>query len=70
MYGAVFFQYTFKLLIKKKKKKRNSLKNEMAFIDQNIIESCLRWFGHVQRRVINATIRKSGLIQVKGMKKM
>ena len=41
----------------------------MAFIDQNIIESCLRWFGHVQRRVINATIRKSGLIQVKGKKK-
>ena len=41
----------------------------MAFIDQNIIESCLRWFGHVQRRVINATIRKSGLIQVKGTKK-
>ena len=41
----------------------------MALFDQNIIESCLRWFGHVQTRVINATIRKSGLIQVKGMKK-
>ena len=32
-------------------------------------ESHLRWFGHVQRRVINAPVRKSELIQVEGMKK-
>ena len=31
-------------------------------------ESCLRWFGHVQRRVINALVRKSELIQMEGTK--
>ena len=29
----------------------------------------LRWFGHVQRREINALMRNSELIQVKGMKR-
>ena len=32
-------------------------------------ESCFRWFGHVQRRAMNAFVRKSELIQVEGMKK-
>jgi hypothetical protein len=32
-------------------------------------ESHLRWFGHVQRRAINAPVRKSELIQVEGTKK-
>jgi len=32
-------------------------------------ESHLRWFGHVQRRAINAPIRKSELILVEGSKR-
>ena len=32
-------------------------------------KSHLRWFDHVQRREINALVRKSGLIQVEGTKK-
>ena len=28
----------------------------------------MRWFGHVQRRVINALVRKSELIQMEGTK--
>ena len=32
-------------------------------------ESCLRWFGHVWRRVINALVRKSDYIQVERRKK-
>ena len=32
-------------------------------------ESHLRWFGHVQRRVIIALVKKSELIQVEVMKK-
>ena len=30
---------------------------------------CLRWFGHVQRRTINAPMKRSELIQVDGTKK-
>lgn len=39
---------------------------------KKIRESRLRWFGHVQKRVINALVvaRKSGLIQVEGAKKI
>jgi len=29
-------------------------------------ESRLRWFGHFQRRAINAPVRKSDMIQVQG----
>ena len=29
-------------------------------------ESCLRWFGHVHSKVINAPVRMSELIQVEG----
>ena len=32
-------------------------------------ESCLRKFGHVQRRTINVPMRKSELIQVERMEK-
>ncbi len=41
----------------------------MAQIDEKMRESYLRWFGHVQRRKINALVRKSELIQVKRTKK-
>ena len=42
------------------------LKIGVAPIDEKMRESCLRWFGHVQRRVINEPVRKSELIQVEG----
>ena len=32
-------------------------------------DSCLRWFGHVQRSVTNAPVKKSELIQVEETKK-
>ena len=32
-------------------------------------KSCLRWFGHVQRRAINALVKKEWVIQVKGIEK-
>ena len=43
------------------------LKIGVAPIDEKMRESCLRWFGHVQRRAINEPVRKSELIQVQGM---
>jgi hypothetical protein len=33
-------------------------------------ESCLRWFGHVHSKVINAPVRMSELIQVEGTEKV
>ena len=43
--------------------KKNNIRNEkiclkigVAPIDEKVRESCLRWFGHVQRRAINALI--------------
>jgi len=41
----------------------------VTLIDDKMRESCLRWFGHVQRRVINASVRQSEMIQVEGTKK-
>ena len=41
----------------------------MTSIDEKMRKSRLRWFGHVQRKAINAPTRKSKLIQVKEMKK-
>ena len=41
----------------------------MTLIDKRMRESCLRWFGHVWRRVINAPVRKSEYIQVERRKK-
>jgi len=40
----------------------------MASIDQKMRESHLKWFDQGQRRVINALVRKSQLIQVGGSK--
>jgi len=34
-------------------------------MDRKTRDNCLRWFGHVQKIAINASIRKSELIQVK-----
>ena len=36
--------------------------------DEKMRESHLRWFGHVQRRAINAPVRKSELIQIEGIR--
>ena len=41
----------------------------MVSIDEKMRESRLRWFSHVQKRTINAIVRKSELIQVEGTKK-
>ena len=43
------------------------LKIRIAPIDEKMRESCLGWFGHVQRRAPNALITKSELIQVVGI---
>jgi hypothetical protein len=32
-------------------------------------ESCLRWFGHVQKRAINALVRNNELIHVEETEK-
>ncbi len=45
------------------------LRNGVAPIDEKMRESSLIWFGHVQRRVIHAPMKKCNLIQVKGMKR-
>ena len=45
------------------------LKIRVTPIDEKMRESHLRWFGHVQRSAINAPIRKSELILVKGTKR-
>jgi hypothetical protein len=59
-----------------KNTRKNRIRNEKILlkigvtpIDEKMRESCLRWFGHVQRREINAPVRKSELIQVEGTKK-
>ena len=46
------------------------LKIRVAPIDEKMRESCLKWFGHVQKRVINTLMRKSELIQVEKQKKL
>ena len=49
---------------------KTSFKIAVTLIDEKMKESHLRWFGHVQRRAINALVRKSELIQVEGTKKV
>ena len=47
------------------------LKIRVASIDEKIWKISLKWFHHVQRgRAINAVVKKSELIQVKGTKKI
>lgn len=46
------------------------LKIGVVDIDEKIREHQLRWFVCVQRRVINATMKSSDLIQVKETKKV
>ena len=46
------------------------VKIEVAPIDEKMRENHLKWFVHVERRVINASVKKSDLIQVEGTKKV
>ena len=46
------------------------LKIGVVDIDEKIREHQLRWFVRVQRRVINAIVESSDLIQVKETKKV
>ncbi len=46
-----------------------SLKDKSGPIDEKMVKSCLRWFGHGQRSKINVWMRKSELIQVEETKK-
>ena len=41
----------------------------MVSTDEKMTKSCLTWFSHVKRRVINALMSKSELIQVEGIQK-
>ncbi len=45
------------------------LKIWVALINEKMMVSCLKWFGHVQRKAINASVRNSELIQVEEKKK-
>ena len=45
------------------------LKIAATLIDDKMRESHLKWFDHIQRRAINAIVRKSELIKVEGKKK-
>ena len=56
------------MLDKWKYKERKDLKLENS-LRSGTRESCLRKFGHVQRRTINAPMRKSELIQVERMER-
>ena len=40
------------------------LKIRVFPIDEKMRENCLKWFSHVQMRVINALLRKNEFIQV------
>ena len=39
---------------------------EVAPIEEKMRESQLRWFGHIQRRPINAPVRKSDAFHIQG----
>ena len=45
------------------------IKDGATPIDEKMSDSCLRLFGYVQIRAINTVVRKSGLVQVNGLKK-
>ena len=63
----------FGLLRRSKDKRKYRFKTGKSIgvipIDEKMGESGLRWFVHVQRRAINASVKKCEWIQVKGMKK-
>lgn len=48
---------------------RNSIKNRGGPIYEMMKPNHLRWFGHMQKRVINALVKKSNLIKDEGMKR-
>ncbi len=54
---------------KNKNNNNNNLKIRVTPIDEKMRESCLRLFSHEQRIAINAPMRKSDSIQVKGTKR-
>ena len=39
---------------------------EVAPIEEKMRENRLRWFGHIQRRPTNASVRKSDVIHIEG----
>ena len=39
---------------------------EVAPIEEKMRENLLQWFGHIQRRPINASFRKSDAIHIEG----
>ena len=60
-------QISVNIKIYKIRNKEICLKIRLAPIDEKMGEKCLRWFDQVQRRMINAPMRKSELIKIKGM---
>ena len=59
------------------KYRKDSLRNEkihlkigMNPIDEKMRESCLRWFGHVQRRVINSPMRRMSRFKLRSKKRL
>lgn len=39
------------------------------YVEKKMRQNCLRWFGHIQRRAINALVKKNELFQVERTKK-
>ena len=55
------------------KTRRNKIMNErirkmieVAAIEEKMREKRLQWFGHIQKRLINAPVRKSDAIHIEG----
>jgi hypothetical protein len=40
-----------------------------VYFEKEMRQNCLRWFGHIQRRAINAPMKKNELFQVERTKK-
>jgi hypothetical protein len=41
-----------------------------VYFEKEMRQNCLRWFGHIQRRAINAPVKKNELFQVERTKKV